>query len=619
MRFRGRRGRGRGHRHGYSHGRDEFNNHVSMRAPSGEFRGDASALQAHVNSINRAPYPAYKQLLGMWQLLPNITLHIDRIQADPYAPPSRARATVPLAATNFSATCYSNQIRTTAFCDFLVRKFVRQLSHVQIISKKGGWASLKGGDITIDRPSQHVLQRSSCLIRDNQLEIRFCIGLPARGRSIDSAAAAYLLFELLPSVLMPVVFADSSDEQDLEHHIKSVEQQNALREILSENDLIAFVANGAILPRLSGASDTPLAGGGVIKFVSPPSLELSLTLPDGTVVTGMGIKPGVSLIVGGGFHGKSTLLSALQVGVYDHIPGDGREFVVINDKAMYIRAEDGRCVTGVDISPFINNLPFGKSTNQFSTPDASGSTSQAANIIEALEAGAKVLLIDEDLAATNFMIRDQRMQQLVPDAKEPITPMIRRIRTLYEQEGVSTILVVGAAGDYFDVSDLVIMMDSYVPRDVTSTAKDIAKKNSHTCNLGPALPNIFKGRKKRRVSNASLRTLVKGKKVQVKVHTGIHFGHNELDLSAVSQIVEKSQTRAIAAMLERVSEMSKAEEDITSIIKQLESDIDESGMDTINVHGTRLGNYARPRGLEVQAALNRIRGITLLPHHGEKT
>lgn len=619
MRFRGRRGRGRGYRHGNnSYDRGEFNKREPARAPPTELRGDASALQAHVKSISGAPYPVYKRLLGMWQLLPNVVLHIDRIQVDPYAPPSRARASIPLEHTNFPASCYSSKIRTTAFCDFLVRKFVRQLSRLPGMSEKGGWASLKGGEISIDSPSQHVLQRSSCLIRDSRLEIRFCIGLPARGRSIDSKAAAHLLFQLLPSVLTPVLFAENSDKNDLQIHIKSVEQQNALRQMLAGKGLVAFVANGAVLPRLSGASDLPLTGDHVIKFVSPPSLEVSVTLPDGTVVTGMGIKPGVSLIVGGGFHGKSTLLSALQVGVYDHVPGDGREFVVIDDKAMYIRAEDGRCVTGVDISPFINNLPFGKSTNQFSTPDASGSTSQAANIIEALEAGAKVLLIDEDLAATNFMIRDRRMQQLVPDAKEPITPMIRRIRTLYEHEGVSTILVVGAAGDYFDVSDLVIMMDSYVPRDVTSAAKEIAKKSSHTCSLGPALPDIFKGRKKRRISNASLQGLVKGKKIQVKVRTGIHLGHNELDLSAVSQIVEKSQTRAIAAMLEKVSDMSNVEEGITSAIEQLEHDIDEGGMDTINVYGSCLGNYARPRGLEVQAALNRIRGISLVKK-GEKT
>ena len=101
----------------------------------------------------------------------------------------------------------------------------------------------------------------------------------------------------------------------------------------------------------------------------------------------MGIRKGITLIVGGGYHGKSTLLKALEAGVYNHIAGDGREFVITDDTAFKLRAEDGRSITGVDISPFIKNLPNKKDTVHFSTEDASGSTSQAANLMEALESG----------------------------------------------------------------------------------------------------------------------------------------------------------------------------------------------------------------------------------------
>ena len=153
-----------------------------------------------------------------------------------------------------------------------------------------------------------------------------------------------------------------------------------------------------------------------------------------------GFPQGITLIVGGGFHGKSTLLNALEAGVYNHKPNDGRELVITDPDVVKIRAEDGRSVSGVDISPFINNLPFGQETTQFSTENASGSTSQAANIMEALECEELLrMLVDEDTAATNFMIRDQRMQQLIAKDKEPITPFIDRVRQLYNEHNVSTI------------------------------------------------------------------------------------------------------------------------------------------------------------------------------------
>lgn len=210
--------------------------------------------------------------------------------------------------------------------------------------------------------------------------------------------------------------------------------------------------------------------------MSPASLSITIQTPNSGTVSGMGIPKGVTLIVGGGYHGKSTLLRALEIGVYNHVPGDGRERVVSNPSAVKIGAEDGRRIEKVNISPFINNLSFGKNTQAFSSENASGSTLQAANIIESLEIGASVILIDEDTSATNFMIRDHRMQELVSKEKEPITPFIDKVRHLYTDCGVSTILAIGGAGDYFDVADYVICMVEYTPRDVTGDAKRITDK-----------------------------------------------------------------------------------------------------------------------------------------------
>ena len=628
MSYRGRgRGRGRGRaRYGrYPSARSYGNGGMSpSRDDYGasfvdQVHGDRFALALFLRNINEAAYPRYKDLRGTWNLSSNVSLVFDHIQSDPYASPSRARMRTPLSESGFPKELYSNRIRTTAFCDFLTRQFWR-IAHETELDRRfagHGWHGSKGGDITIDKPGQHVLERTSCLLVDDHIELRFTVSLPARGRSIQGELAAHSLTEVLPSVAQECLFSHGYNGEQLKQHVISVEDQEALRHSLAGIGLIAFVRNGAVLPRISGVDDVPLIGPGVVRFQSPPSLEVQIACPSGRVVKGMGIKGGITLVVGGGYHGKTTLLAALEVGVYNHIPGDGREFVAVHPDTASVRAEDGRSVAGVDITPFINNLPFGHDTSSFSSPDASGSTSQAANIVEALEAGAKVLLTDEDLAATNFMIRDQRMAELVPPEKEPITPMIHRIRALYEQEGVSSILAIGGAGDYFEVSDLVVMMDSYKPRDVTREAKKIAKRFPSGLDLDPAnvVPDIFKPRCKRRVLPGSIQTVwAMGRgRVFSKVKTNIQFGSAEIDLSSVSQIVELSQTRAIAAALEKIGSMATLRRDgVAATVKKLCEDIDKDGLDAVNEKASKNGNYSRPRAIELQAALNRLRGIEIV-------
>ena len=383
------------------------------------------------------------------------------------------------------------EARAIATADFLGRAFARCSAAAGSDQRTdgGGYNSNKGGELRIDIPSQHVLERTNVQMNSaGDLECRFTVALPARGRSILGSWANEILTVALPNLIHSSMYAGSIDLAALRGQVTSVEDQQALRALLRPNGLVAFVRDGAILPRASGASDTPLISSGVVPFTSPASMRVSFTLPNSGTITGMGVRQGVTLIVGGGFHGKSTLLQAMQVGCYDHVPGDGREFVVVDETAVKVRAEDGRSVASVNISPFISNLPFGKATNSFSTADASGSTSQAASIIEAIEAGSHLLLVDEDTCATNFMIRDARMQALVAADKEPITPFISRVRNLFEQEGISSILVIGGSGDYFDVCDFVVMMDSYTPQDRTQEAKQIAAAFAATANPVAGLP-----------------------------------------------------------------------------------------------------------------------------------
>ncbi|SEN52622.1 Predicted ATPase of the ABC class [Lihuaxuella thermophila] len=315
--------------------------------------------------------------------------------------------------------------------------------------------------------------------------------------------------------------------------------------------------------------------------------------------------------MGGGYHGKSTLLKAIERGVYDHIERDGREYVLTDPDAVKVRAEDGRRVEKVNISPFINNLPFGRSTESFSTEDASGSTSQAANIMENLEMGCSCLLIDEDTSATNFMIRDARMQALVSKGKEPITPFIDKVRQLYEQKNVSTILVLGGSGDYFDIADRVILMDHYLPYDVTAEAKRIAQ--THTLGRQPEGGKHFGEITPRRPLSKGLNAR-KGNKEKADakgLHT-IMFGTVQLDLSALEQLVDPSQTRAIALMLKKFGEMADGQYCLSELVGKLYSEIGERGLDIISpFYGQHPGDLALPRKYELAGALNRLRTLVV--------
>ncbi|MBU1986734.1 MAG: ABC-ATPase domain-containing protein, partial [Proteobacteria bacterium] len=343
-----------------------------------------------------------------------------------------------------------------------------------------------------------------------------------------------------------------------------------------------------------------------IPFVAPESLACTLVLPNRGKVRGMGIPRGVTLIVGGGFHGKSTLLHALERGVYNHIPGDGRELVATDPSAVKVRAEDNRVVSNIDISPFIDRLPFARNTTGFSTENASGSTSQAANIIEALEDDAALLLIDEDTSATNFMIRDERMQRLVVREKEPITPFLFRVREMYHVLGVSTILVMGGSGDYFAVSDTVIMMDSYRPEDVTLKAQALVDREQVQEKPGDLPPIV---RKSARRPDAGRLNPVRGKKdvyIETRGIDTLLYGRHEIDLSKVEQLIDIGQTRAIGLIIHYYARnYADRAENLTEGLRLALKDVEEKGLDILSPWKT--GTLALPRLHEVAAAINRIR------------
>ncbi len=566
-------------------------------------------LRHALHKIDGRGYPAYKDLRGQAYSSEDgaFTLHIDHVQGDPFAAPSRIRFRLSHCVADFPAWSHASRSRRIGLENHLAR-IVAHACHK--ISSRAG--SGKSGLISIDPPGQEVLARTALLYLDNAIEVRLTVGLPARGRRIAGREATRILCDDLPQLAYDWLCFEKLDSEEIQTAVETNEDADALRSQLAGQKLVSFVANGAILPRSSGIDQSPLDSKAAIPFQSPASLEVTLDTPNRGPVTGLGIPEGITLIVGGGFHGKSTLLNALERGVYNHRPRDGRELVVTRPDAVKIRAEDGRSVAGVDISPFINNLPNGADTTSFSTENASGSTSQAANIMEALEASADSLLIDEDIAATNFMIRDQRMQQLVAADKEPITPFIAKVRPLYQDHGISSILVIGGSGDYFSVADQVICMDHYLPYDFTRRAKQIAGESP---TAATAKSESFGNIPERRPQPNSIDPRRGRRPISVKARDTHHiqFGEQDIDLSAVSQIVSRPQTRAIAEALAHARKklIIDGQRHLTEILDLILGEIEQKGLDFLS-SGHR-GDLAAFRRHELASALNRLRTLDTSP------
>lgn len=558
-----------------------------------------------LQQIDGQGYGTYRRVRGT-HAFEDFQLAIDKVQVDPYAPPSLMRVIVKSDVVDLPAHLIDDADGRIAVSDFLTRQFARAIHEQASRSGKSGKAS----QISIGTPGQQVLPRTSIVIGRDTVEARIAVELPAAGRRIRGRQAAEVLIEQLPRVVNASLKHQNLDVQALEDHVQLYRDQQYLHDALVSEGLVGFVGDGSILPRRSGDSDAPLHNGAV-PFRTPDSMRTSFDLPGGSRVTGMAIPEGITVIVGGGYHGKSTLLNALERGVYPHIAGDGREWVITRDDAATIRAEDGRAVTGVDISPFITGLPSGSDTRSFSTTNASGSTSQAANLVEALESGSTALLIDEDTSATNFMIRDDRMKQLIAADREPITPFIDRIRPLRTERGVSTVLVAGGSGAFFDVADHVIALDEYVPYDVTHRAHEIAQQDPSRVSESQQRPVFSRQAAPRIPASNGLSARDKKKPAAARGRSVIQFGRDRIVLDTVRQLVDPAQTSAIAHALDRLAEAFDGSTSVADAVTSLLEDIALDGLDVLSPHRGHPGHLALPRRQEIHAAINRYRHLQL--------
>lgn len=602
-------------------------------------------LTSHLHAIDGRSYAAYKAIVGRYRSPLGWVLYIDRIQPDPYAPPTAIRVVLPLALTGADARLTGTDAHLTETDSHLTgtneplteanETLTGTNSHLtasptRAVALRDYLARtlrelLKGQAISIAPAGQEILERSSVNLHETwqddfstpafnapgpYLELRLRWSLPAFGREIAGRQAARNLNLDLARAIASLDLRESELGAEAWKHCQVAEDHAALQEILVERGWVAFLADGANLARRSGVSQLPLEGG--VPLTAPETLAQTVQLPHAGVVRGTAIPAGVTVIAGGGYHGKSTLLNAIARGIYPHIPGDGRELVATVPEAMAVRAADGRAVTGVDLRPFISHLP-GRDADpaQFTTANASGSTSQAASIMESLELWGQpaqaALLLDEDTCATNLLIRDQRMRALVSSEREPITPLVDRIRALHRERGISTLIVMGGSGDYLDVADQVLIMDSYRLVDATAQARQVCASQPRVDTSLPDFPLPARRLPQRPEAKRRGPSRTRALGTQRLV-----LDRHEVDVADVSGLVDEGQALAVAwalrALLERHFDGRTS---LPQALAQVAKRLDDVGLDALGeAHPAFL---VRPRLVDVGAAVNRLRSLQVNP------
>lgn len=556
-------------------------------------------LKQRINKIDGKSYGMYKTMKGIYREKDYI-IAIDHVQGDPFATPSRIRLIIPKATHGFPVQLYKEKVSKVALEDYILRILNKKLHN----TTKGA-GSGNSGKIQTCYCGQEVLERIAVVFEKNDdLTVRLIVGLPARGRTILGREFEKIIEKDIPELIREVFVYQNLEQKKIEKSIHLAVDQKVMRETIKEKGYVAFIANGSILPRENGISQKPLKA--AIPFKSPKTMEIELELPYYGIIKGMGIKKGVTLIAGGGYHGKSTLLQAIQLGVYNHIAGDGREYVITDDTALKIRAEDGRYIRNCDISLFINHLPNGKDTTNFSTENASGSTSQAANIIEGIASNSHTFLIDEDTSATNFMIRDTLMSKLIKEEEEPITPFIQRIRGIYEKLGISTIIVIGSSGTYLSKADTVIQMREYEAYDITEKAKVISKEFAESVED----KNIeCKPKTEHCIQISNIKNTEKGIKIKTIGTDSLIIDKETIDVRYQEQIISNEQLIGIGYFLKKILESNNQKIEVYKELDRLYEKIENEGMMAIVQEGYSIGIPALPRIQEVVQTIYRYRKL----------
>ena len=530
-----------------------------------------------LSRIDGRGYKAYRDLLGASEVVRGLRVRVARVQGDPFAPPSVAVVESGVELPVWARCC------PVAVADYLYRRLYRALGRRSERLGEG-----RSGFLGVPRPGPVMLRRSGVeLAPSGRLVARVWVGLPSRRRRVLADAAGELLLRRVPAAVEEAL--RGLRDPGLRAHVSAWRLQEELRAALPRLGLVAFVGDGSVLPRRCGGCEEPLPG--AVPFESPPGMRVVVETSEGSV-SGMGVARGATVVAGTAFHGKTTLLEAVQYGIYNHVPGDGRERVVSLRSAVKIRAEDGRSVSCVDISTFVHDVPGGLDTSCFSTRDASGATSMAAAIQEAVEAGAELLLVDEDTSATNLLFYDERARVLI--RRKTVTTVSEQAASM-AGKGVSLVVVSSGSVPLIASADRVVVMEDYRARDATGEARSLAERyRPPQAEYRPPPP--------RRLSPPRLsKPKLQGTWLTDRGLEG------PLDLGFNEQLVEEGQYRLLVALAARAWSLAGGRTG-REVAERVDTLLAREGFR--GLLGSEPGpGYSEVRGLDYVAVLNRLPGL----------
>jgi len=568
----------------------EFTIHGDLVLPWERFRDKLLTLEGK-------PYQAYKSLEGTYRF-ERFVLSLDRVAQDPgISSPMRVR--VDQAEARFPTDLWSTRTRKVALEDFIARRWHETIRKVMRAPHAGR------GAYGIEAGGQQILERTACRITEDWLEIRGTITWPSDARKTAPKIAQAMMTEDVPQLIDGALIYGNHNPSAVQRHVQLAEDAEALRGQLVEHGLIAFIADGAVLPREHTSGKPVLSH--LVTWQSPPELRVTLTLPHRGPVTGLGVPRGITVIIGPPFSGRSTFIHALAACVYPHIPGDGREFSATVADAVLVTAEEGRRIEGVNLHPFITHLRTGEDVAQYRTEQAAPLLSQAAALVEVLEAGCSALLIDEDSSAPALLAQDTLLGRLVPSGGQ-VVPLVDLLRPLYEEHGISSVIVSSAGSDYARVADTIIAMDGFHPSVVTAQAKQLVAGSEGSETRRPF------GGIHHRVPLPEGVNQLQGRKLRPELpgpRDVVMLGREVVDLSRVAQLAEPAQTRAAGAAIIYAAEQGYVDgsRTVREILALVDSDISQRGLDVLEPADAPAGDLARPRRQEMAAALNRLRSL----------
>jgi len=545
-------------------------------------------LRLLLRAIDGQPYAHYARLRGVHVRTP-FEIEVDRVPADPFAGPARLRVRVPAALTGIPGELLSTATGRTAVEDFLTRAAAEALRD---LFGRAGPLPPGAGRLFMEVPGPAVLERTTCRVRDDVVELRLSVDLPARGRSALGLQAETLLAETVPRLATASLTVSQRRLSALRLHVAAVEDHAALQQALAARGLVAFVADGARPGRDPGGL---LPHREAVPFRAPDSRAITLPLPHAGNVRGLGIPAGVTLLAGPAFHGKSALLAALAASVRPHPPGDGRERIAALPSALAVTAAAGRALRRLDLSAFVVDLPEGGAPADLSSDEAPAALAQAAGVVEAVESGVRLLLVDEDGAAPGFLVRDARMQRLVPRPPASLLTLMERGRALYERLGVSTLLATAGAGDYLEIADTVLRVQDFAVEDVTEQARTIARATA-SMRLEEPIPELQAPARREGAGPApGLRASLAGARA-------VRLGDEILDLSSLEALSEPAEVRGMARLLADAAARLRPGTSLAEVVAETED---------VALDGTE-EDLARPRTVDLYAALVRWRALRVL-------